>query len=138
VTGFTTIPSMAAIFGLVYLYFVTACFGLIRPSSSDIKLQQNCQITQQIRCLVGLYDCEMLRIPHCLDSRLTDGGKVVSLTHGPRSTQKHYFSAADTHFCWKLSRPQGLMWPEGSGKLKKCINFIGSRTRDLPVCHILP
>jgi hypothetical protein len=22
----------------------------------------------------GLQDCEMLRIPHCLDNRLTDGG----------------------------------------------------------------
>jgi hypothetical protein len=25
----------------------------------------------------------MLRIPHCLDNRLTDGGKVVSPTHRP-------------------------------------------------------
>jgi hypothetical protein len=29
----------------------------------------------------GLYGCEMLRIPHCQDNRLTDGGKVVSPTH---------------------------------------------------------
>jgi hypothetical protein len=29
----------------------------------------------------GLYGCEMSRIPHCLDSRLKDGGKVVSPTH---------------------------------------------------------
>jgi hypothetical protein len=28
----------------------------------------------------------MLKIPQCLDSRLTDGGKVVSLTRRPRST----------------------------------------------------
>jgi hypothetical protein len=34
----------------------------------------------------GLYRCGMLMIPHCLDSRLTDGGKVVSSTHRPRST----------------------------------------------------
>jgi hypothetical protein len=27
--------------------------------------------------------CEMLRIPHGLDNRLTDGGKVVSSTHWP-------------------------------------------------------
>jgi hypothetical protein len=26
----------------------------------------------------------MSRSPHCLDSRLTDGGKAVSLTHQPR------------------------------------------------------
>jgi hypothetical protein len=37
----------------------------------------------------------MLRIPHCLDSRLIDGGKVVSLTHRPHITlQKHYYSNA--------------------------------------------
>jgi hypothetical protein len=28
----------------------------------------------------GLYGCEMLRVPHCLDSWLTDGGEVVSGT----------------------------------------------------------
>jgi hypothetical protein len=42
----------------------------------------------------------MLRIPHRLDNRLTDDGKVVSPTRRPRSTpQKHYFSASRTHFC---------------------------------------
>jgi hypothetical protein len=40
----------------------------------------------------GLQACEMLRIPHCLDNRLTDGGKVVSPAHQPRSTpQKRFF-----------------------------------------------
>jgi hypothetical protein len=41
----------------------------------------------------------MLRIPHCLDSRLTYGGKVVSPTLRPRFIpQKHYFSVSGTHF----------------------------------------
>jgi hypothetical protein len=32
----------------------------------------------------------MVRIPHCLHNRLTNDGKVVSLTHRPRSApQKH-------------------------------------------------
>jgi hypothetical protein len=36
--------------------------------------------------------CEMLRILHCLDNRLIDGGEVVSPTHRPHFTfQKHYF-----------------------------------------------
>jgi S-methylmethionine-dependent homocysteine/selenocysteine methylase len=34
----------------------------------------------------------MLRIPHCLDSELTDGGKVVSLTRRLRSTPQTLFS----------------------------------------------
>jgi hypothetical protein len=34
----------------------------------------------------------MLRIPHCLDNRLTDNGKFVSPTHRERSIPlKHYF-----------------------------------------------
>jgi hypothetical protein len=38
------------------------------------------------------YRVEMLRIPQCLDSRLTYGGKTVSHTHRPRFTvQKHFF-----------------------------------------------
>jgi hypothetical protein len=40
----------------------------------------------------GLYGCEMLRIQHCLDNRLTDGDKFDSLTLRPRSApQNHYF-----------------------------------------------
>jgi hypothetical protein len=48
-----------------------------------------------------LHACEMLRIPHCLDNRLTDGGKVVSPMYQPHFTpQKHYyFSVSGTHFC---------------------------------------
>jgi hypothetical protein len=62
----------------------------------------------------------MLRIPHCLDNRLTDVGKVVNPTHPPHSTpQKHYFSASGTHFCYRMNKPQGLVRPEGLGKLKK-------------------
>jgi hypothetical protein len=41
----------------------------------------------------------MLRIPHCLDNRLTDGGKVVSLTHPSDYTlQKHYYLKNETLF----------------------------------------
>jgi hypothetical protein len=40
----------------------------------------------------------MLRIAHCLDNRLIDGGKVVSPTHQPHFTpQKHdYFNVSGT------------------------------------------
>jgi hypothetical protein len=42
----------------------------------------------------------MLRIPHCLDNRLTDGGKFVSPTHPLHFTpQKHYYCyVSGTHF----------------------------------------
>jgi hypothetical protein len=43
----------------------------------------------------------MLIIPHCLDNRLTDGGKVVRTMHPQHFTpQKHYyFYVPGTHFC---------------------------------------
>jgi hypothetical protein len=31
----------------------------------------------------------MLKIPHCLDSGLIDGGEFVSLTHRPSSTPRN-------------------------------------------------
>jgi hypothetical protein len=50
--------------------------------------------------VVEAYRIEMLRIAHCLDNRLTDCGKFVSLTHRPRFTpQKHFFYSSGTHFC---------------------------------------
>jgi hypothetical protein len=42
-------------------------------------------INQKVNC------CEILRILHCLDNRLTDGGKVVSLTCRPRLTLRKIF-----------------------------------------------
>jgi hypothetical protein len=32
----------------------------------------------------------MLRIPHCLDSLLTDGGEIASLTRGPPFTPQDH------------------------------------------------
>jgi hypothetical protein len=41
--------------------------------------------------LQTLESCQVLRIPHYLDNRLTDDGEVVSLTHRPHSNLKKYF-----------------------------------------------
>jgi hypothetical protein len=62
----------------------------------------------------------MLRIPQCIDNRLTDGGKVVSHTQPPHFTpHKHYyFNVSGTHFCQRLSKPQDLVRPEGLGNFK--------------------
>jgi hypothetical protein len=81
----------------------------------------------------------MLRIPHCLDSRITDGGKVVNPTHRPRSIHRErYSSVSDIHFCLTLTEPHGPVRLEGLGKLKKLIQLIGSRTSDLPARSLVP
>jgi hypothetical protein len=74
------------------------------------------------------------RLSHFLDNRLTDGGEV-SLTHRPVFTPKNI---PGTHFCQRLSRPQGH---SAAGKItltEKLNDLIGNRTRDLPACSIVP
>jgi hypothetical protein len=44
------------------------------------------------------------RPPHFLENRLTDGGEVVSLTRRPPFNPRKF---RGTHFCLRLSRPQG-------------------------------
>jgi hypothetical protein len=81
----------------------------------------------------------MLRMPPCLDNRLTDGGKVVSPTHRPRSTpQILLFILLVLITVKELSKLQGLVRLEGLAKLQKFIHLIGSRTRDFPACSIVP
>jgi hypothetical protein len=80
----------------------------------------------------------MLRIPHCLENRLIDGGKAVNLTHRQRSTHpNHSFSASGTRFCYRLSKPQDLVRLERLGKLKQFIHLIVFRTRDLLACSVV-
>jgi hypothetical protein len=39
----------------------------------------------------GLWDCEMSRIPHCVDLLITDGGEFVSITLRMRFTARKIF-----------------------------------------------
>jgi hypothetical protein len=58
----------------------------------------------------------MLRIPHCIDKRLTDGGEVVSPMQQPHSApqKKKFLLLLLVHVTVQL---------EGSGKLKKIIDL---------------
>jgi hypothetical protein len=71
----------------------------------------------------------MLRIPHCIDNLLTDGGKVVNPTQTPHfNPQKYYyFYVSGTHFCYRLSKPQGIVRPEGLGKFKNSPHEVRER-----------
>jgi hypothetical protein len=62
--------------------------------------------------------CEVLSIPHFLESRLKDGAKFVSLM--PRSliySTEILFYATGIHFCLKLSKLQDLARPEWLSKM---------------------
>ena len=64
-----------------------------------------------------------------------DGGKVVSLTHWPPLAPGN---TPGTHFCQRLSRPQGHSATGRIMSLKISNDTIGNRTRDVPVCSVVP
>jgi hypothetical protein len=77
---------------------------------------------------------DLLRIPHCLDSRLTDGGKLVSSKHRPHSTPQNIiflFLVLISVRSWVS--PQSLVRPEWVGKLEKFIHLIEFQR----MCHKL-
>ena len=75
-----------------------------------------------------------LRFPDFMTTA-QDGGKVVSLTHRPPFPP---WNTPGTHFCSRLSRPQGHSATGRIMSLKNSSDTIGKRTRDLPVCSVVP
>jgi hypothetical protein len=67
----------------------------------------------------------MLRIPHCLDNRLRDGGEVVSLKRLPRFTiHKDVLVLVSVTGC-EINR--AMLRLEGLGKLKNFNDLNGKR-----------
>jgi hypothetical protein len=49
-----------------------------------------------------------------------------------------FISVSGTRFCYRQSKPQGVVRLKGVSKLIKIIRFIGYRTRDLLPCSVVP
>jgi hypothetical protein len=64
-----------------------------------------------------------------------EGGKVVSPTHRPPLPPG---IIPDTHFCYRLSQPQGHSAAGKIMSMKNSIDKMGNRTRDLPTCSTVP
>jgi hypothetical protein len=57
-----------------------------------------------------------------------------------RLTRRQPFTSSKfpgTHFCWRLSRPQGYNAAGRVRSIKKSNDHIGNQTRDLPACSIV-
>ena len=75
-----------------------------------------------------------LRFPDFMKTA-QDGGKVVSLTNRPPLPPGN---TPCTLLCYRLSRPQGYSATGRIMSLKNSNDTIGNRTRDLPVCSVVP
>jgi hypothetical protein len=79
--------------------------------------------------------CDTSRFPHLLDSRLTDGGEVVSLTRMPSFASREI---PGTYFCQRLSTSQDCSAAGRIRSIETSSGLFGNRTRDLSACNILP
>jgi hypothetical protein len=65
--------------------------SILSNKKSHIKVKKSKTILMKGRC-------DMLEIPHCLDTRFTGGGEIVSFTRQPRFTTQIFFSpVSGTH-----------------------------------------
>jgi len=64
-----------------------------------------------------------------------DDGKVVSLKHRPPLPP---WDAPGTHFCYRLSRPQGHSAIGRIMSMKNSSDTIWNQTSDLPICSAVP
>jgi len=87
-----------------------------------------------LQALSGPEGSRKLRFPDLMTTAQS-GGKVVSLTHRPPLPPGN---TTDTLFCWRLSRPQGHGATGRIMSLKNSNDTIGNRTRDLPICIVVP
>ena len=80
------------------------------------------------------------RVPGARGSQISrqsahEGGKFVSPTHRPPLPPENI---PGTHFCWRLSSPQGHTAAGRIMSVKNNNDTIGNRTRDLPACSAVP
>jgi hypothetical protein len=68
------------------------------------------------------------RLPHFLDSRFTDGGEVISLTHRPSLSPGRFLVLISVK---RLSRHQGHSAAGRIRSIEKFNDSIGNQTRDI-------
>jgi hypothetical protein len=122
-------------------YFAHIAFEENLTLCSKLKFEFGVKILQvykgkavPLQAWSGPEGSRKLRFPYYMTTA-QDGGKVVTLTHRPPLPPGN---APGTHFCSRLSRPQGHSAIERIMSMKNSINTIWNRTSDLPIFSTVP
>jgi hypothetical protein len=83
---------------------------------------------------------QVLRVPRGWGSQISrqltyESSKVASLTHRPSLSSGNI---SGTHFCYRLSRPQGRSAAQRIMSIKNSNDTMGNRSRDIPICSAVP
>jgi hypothetical protein len=73
-------------------------------------------------CHGGPLGCEVLRFPHFIDNRLTDGSETVNLRCQPPFNPRRFLVPISVR-CWV--NPRATVWLEGLGQLRNPMTSSG-------------